>query len=376
MSDEDAAAMIRSAAAQRGHFTRALKQLEVTLDEIRKNPTWQGRTIIDSELNKVSMAHDKAVAAYDDVIKYSPANAKTAIEACDLMGNDKTDIHAYAMKAIIECNDMAQQPLPQHIPGQNNNQSIRVVQALRPDTLTRDSTPAELRLWIEAYTAYYRASKMDTITVEEQQAFWYRCLDLSLETTLRQRILPQSKIFGRVNSCMSNLQDLFYELYPIFTRRRAYFEYTQARGQHINAFYAKLLALAEEADLDTLTKDEIHMYRVISGISDDKLRKQLLKLENPTKKLMEQEIAAYLRVNRSQAAARGDVKVHKISTRNRFNKNRQPQRNRRPSSKCYACGRQGHRLYGSTSATVPGPIQPLDTNINTQQLFVLVDILH
>ncbi len=202
MSKDDEVALTRTAAAQKGHFTRAMHQIEATLEEIRANPTSAGKEILE----KLNKAHDRVIEAYNAVIKYVPGSSEQADKTCEEIAKMKADITQYATRAMIECVNTGRD-MPRN--NQNPFQGMRVVQALSPDTLTKDSTPSELRLWIEAYRAYFLASKMDKITVEEQQAFWYRCLDNSLETTLRQRIDTKLRIFGN-NSCMSQLDNLSF----------------------------------------------------------------------------------------------------------------------------------------------------------------------
>jgi hypothetical protein len=117
-------------------------------------------------------------------------------------------------------------------------------------------------------------------TLEEQQGYFYVCIDIDLEGRIKPRISPTTPIFGE-DSCVSLLEEEFNSKYPLFARRLDFFKYTQARGQAFSDYVAKLQAKGNESDLHQLGVEDLYVFKFLNGCSDPKLKEEFMRLKDP-----------------------------------------------------------------------------------------------
>ena len=137
-------------------------------------------------------------------------------------------------------------------------------QLLKPDTLTCDHTPSQLRRWITEFTEFYHSGELSRCTKLQQQAYFYRCLDQRLKTAMESRINPHTEMFG-TGGCIDQLEEEFRLLYPLFTRRVKYFQATPDLGENAVSYLDKLKLLSDEADIENLSKESVTIFRFLSS---------------------------------------------------------------------------------------------------------------
>jgi len=179
--------------------------------------------------------------------------------------------------------------------------TLKVINSLKPDPLSRDASPVELNNWSEEFKAFYTASKLDKCTIPEQHAYLYKCLELELASTVRLAANSTTPIFGAIGSCFAVLQKKFEETYPLYVRRLRFFRYSQKPGQRFDDFWTQLQQLANEADLNSLSTEDLLVFRIVGGCSDDLLREKFLRLSNPSLSDITTEAATWEGVRRSLA---------------------------------------------------------------------------
>ena len=148
--------------------------------------------------------------------------------------------------------------------------------ALRPDKLTIESTPQEMRIWTEQYRAYHRTSNFDALDERSQQAYLKQCLDATLRMRLERKLDGRTPIFGPIDSCYAYLQEEFLERYPLFNRRLTFFRYEQQQGQSMSDYVLKLRQMYEEADIHALRNEELLLFKYLCGCTNHELRNCLL----------------------------------------------------------------------------------------------------
>ncbi len=90
-------------------------------------------------------------------------------------------------------------------------------------------TPAELRHWPEKLEAWYNYNDMPSLPISQQHSFFYSVLDADLTSHLQRQVHPDTPIFfddDDTESCISFLQDLFNQQYPLIECRAQFFCYT------------------------------------------------------------------------------------------------------------------------------------------------------
>ena len=84
-------------------------------------------------------------------------------------------------------------------------------------------------------------------------------------------------------------------------RRLRFFRFSQKQGQHFDDFWSQLRLLANEASLDTLTTEDLLVFRIIGGCTDDLLKEKFLRLSAPSLSDITKEAAKWEGVRRSMA---------------------------------------------------------------------------
>ena len=83
------------------------------------------------------------------------------------------------------------------------------------------------------------------------------------------------------------------KLWPLFNRRLDFFRFEQKDGQQFSDFAAKLELKALEADLHTLTPEEIMVHWLICGCKITELKEKFLRLDSPDKAALERTYKTY-----------------------------------------------------------------------------------
>ena len=212
---------------------------------------------------------------------------------------DKVDVHLAGLdeenqraNSILHAINTALQRVPSGSTTSESNRpqeqnTVRANEALKPFVLSLDHTPAEMRGWIRRFTAYYTSSNMDKGSKLEQQAYFMSVLESSLEAKVREKLSNSTPIFRNGDlaievTCIELLEKAFINKYSMLTRRFHFFNHKQAPGQNFSDWALKLRSLGSEADLGSITTDELYMLIYICGTSDAKLREKFLEVSEPS----------------------------------------------------------------------------------------------
>ena len=150
---------------------------------------------------------------------------------------------------------------------------------LRPETLMVTSSMTEYEAWKDAFNAYFHASNMQLLGVEQQHAFLRNRLGPVLRIRLKGTVTPSAS----VQECYQALDKVFTERYPLFQRRLAWFQFCNKKDDPIKQTYYRLKEIADEADMAKMTMDDWNMFRVAYLYRENaSMFHDLLKVENPT----------------------------------------------------------------------------------------------
>ncbi|CAB4046332.1 Hypothetical predicted protein, partial [Paramuricea clavata] len=148
---------------------------------------------------------------------------------------------------------------PNDVRRNNAPRSRRINDSLKPAILSKDSSPTELRHWIDAFKAYYSSNDMDEFNREERVSYFKILLDSDLKTRIMAKMTESTDVFGE-DGCLQLLENDFLGRYPLFSRRLDFFQYQQRNGQAFTDFVAKAKELSHLADLEKLTVEEIFVF--------------------------------------------------------------------------------------------------------------------
>ena len=390
----DIQALTRSLSSRRGHFTRRVTNAERLCQAARDNPTpaavtqlEQSADTIRDYYNRVITSLEELIELHADATQEETDSYNTALQTLD---DTQNEIIREILATISSINRPAAAPMaapPEHAPqaaALAQSSRIKPNEALKPHILTLEHTPVELRLWVNKFKAFYSSSGLENCGLHEQQAYFRICIDPALEARLQNKIHSDTLVFGN-NGCIPLLEEEFLTKYPLFIRRLDLFRIIQTPGLQPTDVLAKIKALGEEADLSSLSVDELYIFIWICATTDSSLKEKFLKLENPTLQDLERTARAHEVANTSLQA--NTTQVNKIkghsnqqTTHFRHNpkgqftptsrskgqfkpvshsKGQQPPGYYKPNSdeKCLGCGRQRHKTraacphYKSTCRT-------------------------
>jgi len=286
------AALKNTLRTQKGHLTKTIQKANDIALFAREN------TITDFTLEelqravmKVHNAEDRISHVYEKIMTLDPGNFDSydAKLQDELKRASKVNETLYKLIADTRLRPSARRTVPESL----SHTRAKPNESLKPFTLTRDATPVQVRQWIDAFRAWYSSSSMDKCTLEEQHAYFKICLEQELVSRINSKITRDLPVFGETDSCIAILKAEFLLRYPLFTRRVEFFKHTQVKGQLLSDFCSELRAKGEEADLFNLSTEDLYIFRIIGGCTDDTIKRKLLKLDNPTLQDIEKEILAY-----------------------------------------------------------------------------------
>ena len=146
-------------------------------------------------------------------------------------------------------------------------------------------------------------SKLDICNTIVQQAYLLKCLDMELSNLIRLGASDKTPFFGQTDSCFAILVTKFEETYPVFVRRRQFFDYRQESKQLWEDFATQVDLLSGEACLSSLKTEDIIVFKLIGGCTDSFLREKFLKMKNPTLADLKKEATEWEGVRRSMGTA-------------------------------------------------------------------------
>ena len=162
-------------------------------------------------------------------------------------------------------------------PNNANDAPVKVASALKPESLTKEMSPAQLRQWISQYKTYFNQSNFQKLSLTDQQNVLLACLSQNLQTTMSTRFTNSMPTFGNDESCMAELITLWDQLYPLLSRQINLFKATQANNQRFTSYISYMTRLEQGCDLATLDAEKIFVLLLLRGCTDEKLLTELLK---------------------------------------------------------------------------------------------------
>ena len=231
---------------------------------------------------------------------------------------------------------MRAQPQPA-APANQGNRS-KVDESLRPDKLTIEHTPADMDMWIREFRTYYDSGQMNLKSINEQRGYLSRCLDDNLKKVLLRQVLPDTMIWGQ-NGCIETLKHEFTRIYPIFARRKAFFTMQPERGENFRDFRMRLRDVADTADLEKLTVNDLFLYKYHTTVNDEALKQALITMAGKPLALIDAYIDAFYESERGQMLTRSE-RVYRTQEGGRGKGGNQP--TGKKTQECTGCGLKSH----------------------------------
>ena len=197
----------------KSHFERATKSAIHLCDFIKHKPSSLSVTELKDIHQELKQTYKKLKETYQKIEELDTKKSYDSILDDIMNSYENTIQHIIENISTIEASpgptvaqpDMATQNAPR----------IKVNNALKPFILTRDHTPTEFRSWIEKFKAFYSLSNLEQCSLAEQHAYFRICIDVNLESRIREKIMENTPIFGD-DGCVALLEEGFLLKYPLF----------------------------------------------------------------------------------------------------------------------------------------------------------------
>lgn len=195
-----------SITAHKGQFTRCENAVERLVKQLKESPTPMTVRLLEDAHSKLSRQFDQIEEKYVRCQEIDPSNFDSYNTSVDEITNKYNNITLTVVTAIANAKTVPAPPNSAPPTQNRNNPKVRVNAALKPDTLTKDNNPTELRSWVTKYRSYYLTSSMDSQSIPDQQAYLFICLETYLETKVKGKT-PQLLLSSQPNRRMSHARD-------------------------------------------------------------------------------------------------------------------------------------------------------------------------
>ena len=243
----DVAACKHMVCGHKGWLTQTQKRVQEAINELGANPSMANRTGLKEAVSAMETKMLDIEAGYTRLMDIDPEQVATYDKEIEELGKAANIILAEVRQVfhVTEPRQQAPQDAPEVRPGTLLNRDH-----LKPESLTRDSNPAELATWIEDFRLYYSASGIDKVPLREQRGYFCRCLDKALAQVIRAEAVETITVFKEADlpgapappSCVSILENEFRHHYPMFQRRMDMILLKQS-GSEQNRDFARCLLI-------------------------------------------------------------------------------------------------------------------------------------
>ena len=347
---------------KRRGFKAAFTQILNVVDKLIQASLGPNNKINRSESNRLTIerAFDKLEQRYEKLEKVNyrilsinqvpddEAGYQEAIEANTTAYTEK--IEAFGLFKIAILTNQNQQGIVND--GQNIN--IKTVTDLKPSySLSFDNTPMELSTWIACFKAYFEASRLHTLPLDQQQAFLRQYLNPNVWTAIKQHVNIDTRIFNNPldpdeESCESIIEDAFQVHYPLIMRRHKFFTFERKGNQNFTDFVSKLEEMATAANLENMEMNDYKMFRVIAGLNDPKCVDKILSI--PLQDFNYEEVkrvGVQYQTAKNYSGLNPTHHVNQVVGKRNFNSNRNPNHN--PGRKSYPSSSPNSSIQGKLS---------------------------
>jgi hypothetical protein len=368
LSEIDLEGALRKYAAHKGWLHRATKKLKSLLEVLAASYSWELANELKNELDRAEtqLSYMAQVTdwleqqEYEHVANYTVEVGKEEkfVDKCytdfNKIRGDKNKRDA----EVLQGNRQAQAPV----------HGVKLMSDLKPEQLQVDSSTTDYKQWKRQFSAYFSASNLDGARVPDQHAYLESCLHKDLAKVISREATQTTPTLGE-NSCMSILDRVFKNKYPIILRRKSYFSMSQKSGQDERAFLEDLRATADEADIAGMSLNDALCMQLLTGLQDKRLVEKLGEVEEPNIEEFTRIVNAHMHAKASTLSQSNKTAAKPANKKGGGKQNpQQPQsssgsrpqlsekeqsRRRFLYNKCLRCGEQGHFIK---DCTVPSSV--------------------
>ena len=344
---EELARAKKSFSAHKGVFGRLAKTFEARLASYRKNPevvhNW---TELEEVFMKVKKSYDKLEDALTNLEILEPDPELQA--QFNPYYKSMEDYHKeFGMAAEMETKDRViseagkedvqrqlvelQRQLDAQATASGGGGGLPKLVAkselsLKPEVLTKSMKPVEYRSWVKKFNDWYGTSNFNLTTVENQIAY--------LRSVMEAELVDQVDFEGAttIQEAMDRVEREFKKTHPLLNRRVTLLTMKQPEGQLMSDHLVAFKQVGKEADVDTMSPEDLKAVLIISSCTNKELVTKLLEMspaepDKPTVAELEKVITDFEVRKKSEELLNPDSKSRRVDA---------------SKVKCFKCQKRGH----------------------------------
>ena len=197
--DEETTKLLLSARGYKGHLTRKLNAIERAQNAFTRNPSeYAAQELLEAakhaqgtmaslqgkmqELMESASSTEDFEVHESDLDSYFERFSRTKENAMDAISSSKIKVPSHLHAASPSQVENAGAGDAAHAPAPRAHAHTNL--ALKPEELTPEHTPQEMRVWQVQFQSYYSTSGFSTCMLEDQHTYFLQCLN----PTLRFRV--------------------------------------------------------------------------------------------------------------------------------------------------------------------------------------------
>ena len=339
-----AAQIKTSIRSHKGQMTKLGNLALLQIETVRAFPNQRCADALEETLAKIKEKLADIEYGYNELSKEDAETEADNGKKLDKIANDTNEHMNRILRALAQVKK-PEAPTGAAPAGQPEQNGVKIKDGLKPEKLKMDNTPAELRRWKTKVHTFFTASNLRRATNLEQRGYLEMCLD----TELGERLCANPDIHGaspvlryaneqmQEMTCIEAIENDFKIRYPMTSRRHELLTSRQPRGELMSTHRARMDGLMTDSDIANTGIEQLMATILICSCTNDELKEELIKLNEPTRVQVNEAIDNYER-------KKSDMK--RTSESRAFVAKADKQR-RRPEEKkelvCWACGNNGHR---------------------------------
>ena len=275
--DPEVSTLRRSLGQHRRHLDRHLRSAETYGLSLQTHPSTLTGESLKEDLEQMHQQLGKIKQKYERLKEVDPDHEDDYEKEID-------DIHQRTHRATVQAQAILHAAFPPPAPTTPAPAAPAPVpktmwkpnRELRPEKLTRESNPAELRHFIAMLRTYFDSDDVSSAPPTVQRGFLFNLMDSHLRDVLDEAVLadPNIVVFGDAG-LVDALRDHFNKKYPLFVLQLSFLEHKQVHGQKWTEAALELRQKYEQASLGRLMPEQLLALKYIHMTSDKKLREKL-----------------------------------------------------------------------------------------------------
>ena len=179
----DPASLKKTLISKKRNFTRQYNSAGKITAFSQNHPTSDTAAAIKQAQDRLTKAYGEAMDILDALTDVDDNNADTYETGKEDI-QDRFENMQERILASLE--DINNPPTPQptarpQAAAAGLDRRFKINDSLKPFKLNRDHNPIEFRAWCTQFRSFYTTSRLETLEIEEQQAYFRICLDPNLE---------------------------------------------------------------------------------------------------------------------------------------------------------------------------------------------------